>query len=157
MILTDREIVEAIVQKELAVEPFERKNLTPNGYDLTVAELLIPEKNLNVKEGVAKIPPKTWFLVSTKEYLKLVNLCAQLWVRTTFARKGVISSFGKVDAGFEGTLTLSAFNASESEIEIKLGDRFAQIVFERLGSAPEMFYAQRSGNYMRQRGIKLEP
>lgn len=157
MILTDRELVEALVKKELAIEPFNRSHLTPNGYDLTIAEVLIPERAGSVKEGKTKIPPRTWFLVSTKEYVKLRGFCAQLWLRTTFARKGILGSFGKVDAGFEGTLTLSAFNASEDEVELEIGDRFAQIVFERLGRIPELFYAERSGNYFRQRGIRLKP
>ncbi|MDI6708183.1 MAG: dCTP deaminase [Candidatus Thermoplasmatota archaeon] len=156
MILTDREIVEALVRKELSIEPFNRNNLTPNGYDLTIAEILVLDKNLSIKEGSIKISAKTWFVLSTKEYLKLRSLCAQLWLRTTFARKGIIGSFGKVDAGFEGNLTLSAFNASDKEVEINIGDRFAQIVFERL-KAPELLYPLRSGNYFKQRGIKLAP
>jgi dCTP deaminase len=154
MILTDREIVEAIVRKELTIEPFNRQNLTPNGYDLTIREILIPETGLNIKHGKIKLPSKSWFLVATKEYLKLRNLAAQLWLRSTYARKGILGSFGKVDAGFEGTLTLSAFNASAKEIEVGIEDRFVQIIFERLASIPELFY---SGSYLGQRTIKLKP
>jgi len=153
MILSDRDIVEAIVRKQLSIEPFSRKNLTPNGYDLTVDEIMITKTGEKIKEGKVKIPTMTHFLVSTKEYVKLTGVAGSLWIRTTFARKGIISSFGKVDVGFEGNLTLSAFNAG-SEIEIGAGERFAQIVFERI-TKPEMPYFQRSGNYMGQKGITL--
>jgi dCTP deaminase len=154
MILSDRDIVEAIVRKQISIEPFNRKNLTPNGYDLTVDEIMITKTGEKINQGKIKIPSMTHFLVSTKEYVKLTGVSGSLWIRTTFARKGVISSFGKVDVGFEGNLTLSAFNAGD-EIEISIGERFAQIVFERI-TKPEMLYFQRSGNYMGQRGVTLE-
>ena len=67
-----------------------------------------------------------------------------------------MSSFGKVDAGFEGTLTLSAFNSSDVDVVIPIGDRFAQIVFEWLDAPSEKVYAERSGNYQGQRGVRLE-
>ncbi len=153
MLLSDKEIVEAIVRKQLSIEPFNRKNLTPNCYDLTIDEIMIPETGEKIRDGKIKISSMTHFLVSTKEYVKLTGVSGSLWIRTSFARKGIISSFGKVDVGFEGNLTLSAFNAGD-EIELSIGDRFAQLVFERI-TKPELLYAQRSGNYMRQRGVTL--
>jgi dCTP deaminase len=153
MILSDKEIVEAVVRRQISIEPFNRKNLTPNGYDLSIEEIMIPKTGEKIRDGKTKIPSMTHFLVSTKEYVKLAGVSGSLWIRTTFARKGIISSFGKADVGFEGNLTLSAFNAGD-EIEIGIGERFAQIVFERI-TKPEMLYAQRSGNYMGQRGVTL--
>ncbi|MDI6916490.1 MAG: dCTP deaminase [Thermoplasmatales archaeon] len=153
MLLSDKEIVEAIVRKQLSIEPFNRKNLTPNGYDLTVDEIMIPKTGEKINREKIKIPAMTHFLVSTLEYVKLMGVSGSLWIRTSFARKGIIGSFGKVDVGFEGNLTLSAFNAG-NEIELGIGDRFAQIVFERI-TKPEMLYFQRSGNYMGQRGVTL--
>lgn len=153
MLLSDKEIVEAIVRKQISIEGFNRKNLTPNGYDLSIDEIMIPKTGENIKDGKIKIPSMTHFLVSTKEYVKLMGVSGSLWIRTSFARKGVIGSFGKVDTGFEGNLTLSAFNAG-NEIELSVGERFAQLVFERI-KKPEMLYFQRSGNYMGQRGVTL--
>lgn len=153
MLLSDKEIVEAIVRKQISIEPFNRKNLTPNGYDLTIDEIMIPKTGKKIKDGKIKIPELTHFLVSTKEYVKLMRVSGSLWIRTSFARKGIIGSFGKVDVGFEGNLTLSAFNAG-NEIELGIGERFAQLVFERI-TKPEMLYFQRSGNYMGQRGVTL--
>ena len=66
-----------------------------------------------------------------------------------------MASFGKVDAGFHGTLTISCFNSNDEELEIPIGDRFCQIVFEHLSSKPSALYDKKSGNYQNQRGVKL--
>ncbi|UCE39604.1 MAG: dCTP deaminase [Thermoplasmata archaeon] len=155
--LSDSDIKDHIKEGKLYIEPFLEKNLTPNGYDLTIEEIFIPELNEKVCEGVACVSAMRWFLVSTKEYIKLGGeITAQLWIRTSYARSGILSSFGKVDAGFEGNLTLSAFNASDHPVEIKVMDTFAQMIFERMESLPEKLYEERSGNYMGQKGVTLE-
>jgi len=148
MILSDRDIKKEIAKGNISIEPFEESKLTPNGYDLTIDEILLNEEKLQE----ATIPPMTWFAISTLEYIKLKGVAAQLWIRSSYARKGVIASFGKVDAGFEGNLTIAAFNAKD-EIYLKQGDTFCQIVFEKLSSEPLKYY---NGKYKGQRGIKLE-
>jgi len=155
-VLSDKNIRELIRNGELSIEPFVEKNLTPNGYDLTIDEIYIKKTDQYINEGIAKIPPLTWFAVSTREFVKMgAKVVSQLWIRSSYARKGIIASFGRVDAGFHGTLTISCFNASHEEVEIPIGDRFCQIVFEELSSKPEELYENRSGNYQNQRGIKL--
>jgi dCTP deaminase len=156
-ILSDMDIKEHIKEGKLYIEPFAEENLTPNGYDLTIEEIFIPELKDKTCEGESSVPCMRWFLISTKEYIKLSGeITAQLWIRTSFARKGIIGSFGKVDAGFEGNLTLSAFNASDNNVQIKVGDTVAQIVFENLQNLPQMLYEERSGHYMGQKGVTLE-
>jgi dCTP deaminase len=156
MILSDNDIVELMKNEELGIEPFVEKNLTPNGYDLSIEEVFIKKTDEHIKEGIASIPPQTWFAVSTKEFVKMgPKITSQLWIRSSYARKGVMASFGKVDAGFHGTLTISCFNSNDESLEIPIGDRFCQIVFENMSSAPSELYDKKSGNYQNQRGIKL--
>lgn len=155
MILTDDEIISRIKHKNISIEPFNEENLTPNGYDLTVGEIYIPEINLIVKKGSANIPGKMWFLISTMEYVKMGEHTGQLWLRTTYARKGILGSFGKIDAGFEGTLTLSLYNASEKTHIISVGERIVQIVFEHVMGNVIKDYEERSGKYQRQIGIEM--
>jgi len=83
-------------------------------------------------------------------------VCAQLWLRSSYARKGLLSSFGKVDSGFEGALTIPLCNSTNRPFELKIGERFLQIVFERLLSHPQALYHQRSGHYQGSVGITLE-
>jgi dCTP deaminase len=155
-ILSDADITAKLLSKELKIEPFYEKNLTPNGYDLSIEEVVIPSKSFQVKEGTVEVPALTWFAVSTKEYVKLsAKVTAQLWIRTSYARKGIMSSFGKIDAGFEGTLTLSAFNASAKPVVIEIGATFAQMVLETMSSEPKALYAEHSGHYQGQRGVNL--
>ncbi|RLI63916.1 MAG: dCTP deaminase [Candidatus Asgardarchaeum californiense] len=155
-IFSDKDIENSIKNGELGIEPFDPKNLTPNGYDLTIDEIYIKKTDQHINEGMAVIPPLTWFAISTKEFVKMGSqIASQLWIRSSYARKGIMASFGKVDAGFHGTLTISCFNSNDTEIEIPIGDRFCQIVFEHLSSTPSELYEKKSGNYQNQRGIKL--
>jgi len=154
MILADGQIEELLEKDMLHIGNFDEENLTPNGYDLTISEISVKGEE-PVSEGRVKIPPKTWFAVSTKEYVRFPsNVAGELWIRTTWARKGVLASFGMIDAGFEGNLTLSAYNTT-NEIEIPIGETFAQMVFHILGQESDESYNERSGNYQGSKGIEL--
>jgi dCTP deaminase len=156
-ILSDIDIKNSMENDELGIEPFIERNLTPNGYDLSIDEVYIRKTDEHIKEGVAVIPPLSWFAISTKEFVKMgPSITSQLWIRSSYARKGVMASFGKVDAGFHGTLTISAFNSNDTPLEIPIGDRFCQIVFENMNSVPSELYDKKSGNYQNQQGIKLK-
>jgi dCTP deaminase len=156
-VLSDIDIEQALESDELGIEPFIHKNLTPNGYDLSIDEVYLRTTDRHIKEGIAVIPPFTWFAISTKEFVKMgPKITSQLWIRSSYARKGIMASFGKVDAGFHGTLTFGCFNASDKEVEIPIGDRFCQIVFEYLEQTPKALYHERSGTYQNQRGVTLQ-
>jgi dCTP deaminase len=156
-ILSDKDIKKYIKNNKIGIEPFIEKNLTPNGYDLSISEIYIKKNDDYIKGGMAVIPPLTWFVISTKEFVKMGSqFTSQLWIRSSYARKGVMASFGKVDAGFHGTLTISCFNSNDENVEIPIGDRFCQIVFENMESIPSDLYEKKSGNYQNQRGVKLK-
>ncbi|MCQ2078601.1 MAG: dCTP deaminase [archaeon] len=122
-VLSDRDILYEMQGGRLGISDYSEKSLTPNGYDLRVAEISI--NGTVYKEGVVKIPARTMYYVSTIERVALPDdVCANLWLRTSWIRKGSVGAFGMIDAGFEGTLTLGAYNASESEIEITIGERY---------------------------------
>lgn len=155
-VLSDADILARRAKGELTIEPFAERSLTPNGYDVTIEEVAVPSADLRVREGVARVPALTRFAVSTRETVTLGrHLAAQIWLRTTWARRGVLASFGMIDAGFSGTLTFGAFNASDAALEIPIGERFAQIVFLALESGASETYERRSGTYQGQRGVTL--
>lgn len=157
-VLSDSDILELLAGGALKIEGFVEKNLTPNGYDVTIEEVLVPSADRRYKEGTAPVPGNSWFVIGTKEYLMLPeNIVGEIWIRTTWVRKGILSSFGRIDAGFHGNLTFSAFNASNGPVDVPIGERFAQVVFEELRTPPMKAYKDRSGNYQGQRGITLEP
>lgn len=152
-VLSDHTIEGLVRDGTLGIEPFQPENLTPNGYDLTVKEILVDD-NLH-KSGEVAIKKGTWFALSTLEYIRMpLTLVGLLWIRTTWARRGVMASFGAVDAGFEGELTLSAFCTKEGVV-IPIGERFAQIVFAQLDDHAFGSYRERSGKYHGQRGVNV--
>ena len=156
-VLSDKDILRFMDEGLLIIEDFNEKNLTPDGYDLTIEEVYLSSSGARIKDGTATVESGRWFAVSTREYIALSRVVtSSLWIRTSFARKGIISSFGKVDAGFEGNLTLTAFNAGTSPLYLDIGMRFAQIVFELLSSEPLEDYSKRSGNFQGQRGVTLK-
>lgn len=156
-ILSDRDILARREAGELGLEPYDERGLTPNGYDLRIAEVMLPDEGAEVvREGKVVVPPGARFLVSTLERVRMPgDVCGSLWLRSSYARRGVFGSFGKIEAGFEGTLTVGGLNAGRAPLELPIGDRFCQLVFERLESVPRKLYAERSGNYQGQSGITL--
>jgi dCTP deaminase len=156
-VLSDADILRSRAQGELTIEPFVEAHLTPNGYDVSIEEVAIPSAGSRVREGVARVPPMTRFAVSTRETVTLGrHIAGQIWLRTTWARRGVLASFGMIDAGFSGTLTFGALNASDAALELPVGERFAQLVFLRLESDVSATYERRSGTYQGQRGVTLD-
>ncbi|NPA75205.1 MAG: dCTP deaminase [Euryarchaeota archaeon] len=152
--LSDTEILRALKEKKILISDFDESALTPNGYDLRIGEIMVPAKEIHIKDGKIRIPPLTRFLVGTAEEITLSSeYVAQLWIKSRWARRGVLASFGLVDAGFSGILTLGAFATEELEIEV--GQRFAQICFFRLSEPAEKDYSARSGNYQNQKNIKI--
>lgn len=157
-LLPDHEIVERMNSGNLKIAEYSEASLTPNGYDLRIAEISVPDTGAKISEGTAVVPPKAMFFVSTVERVELPDdVAAQLWPRTSWVRKGCLFGLGKVDAGFHGTLTLMAVNMSNVPIEIPIGERFVQIVFETMHSPVMKTYEKRSGNYQGQIGITLGP
>jgi len=156
-VICDLEIVEELEKNALSIEPFSESNLTPNGYDVTMDEIFIPSLDVRQSDGEVVIPPGTWFAVSSREYFRFPShLIGQLWLRSSHVRKGILSSFGRVDAGFEGNLTFGGFNSSHVPVRLRIGDTYAQLMFERMEGTVGKDYARRSGNYQGQRGLTLE-
>ncbi len=151
--LSDREILSLTSKGELISENFHEGSLTPNGYDLRVQGI----RNNGSESGETTINPGSHFLASTLEFMALPpDVIGQIWIRSSFSRRGIMGSFGAVDAGYHGNLTLSFYNAGEEPLKLKAGERIAQIVFHRLESVPQKIYEERSGNYQNSRGVTVK-
>ncbi|MES2154325.1 MAG: dCTP deaminase [bacterium] len=153
---SDADILAAVQAGTLEALPWHPEDLTPNGLDLRIGHVLVPSVSSEpVAAGKVQVPPMTRFVVGTEAVLRMPpDVVGSLWIRSSFARRGVLASFGKVDAGFRGNLTLGAFHAGHEPLEITVGDRFCQVVFEPLASPPRKPYA---GAYQDQRGVTLAP
>src|SRR5438309_8341684 len=108
-LLSDSDILQYLAKGEIEIEPFDRTHLTPNGYDVSIDEVVIPAAKGRSQEN--NIPPATRFAVSTRETIRLGrHVPGQIWLRTPGARPGGVAWFGRMEAGFSGTLTSAAFN-----------------------------------------------
>ncbi|HEU12635.1 MAG: dCTP deaminase [Thermoplasmata archaeon] len=147
--LSDLTILDFIKQGKIVIENFDENNLTPNGYDVRVEEIFVEGEG-----NKFDIKGKKFFIVSTLEYLRFPDdLLGQIWLRTTWARKGIITSAGLIDAGFEGKLNIMSYNSSDDLVRIERGERYAQIIFIPLDRKAYLPYKKRSGHYFGQSGI----
>ena len=101
------------------------------------------------------IPEGYHFLALTEEVGLPDNITGQLWLKSKYARQGIQATFGKIDAGFKGRMTLSLFNSSNKQIEILMNKGIVQIVFERMSKPCIKTYEKRSGNYQNTKTIKV--
>jgi len=154
MILADKTILERMRNNkfgdQIAIYPWDPDSLTPQGVDFKIGHFL--ESSLRASEYM--LPTDCYTMIGTLERLRVpTDLCAQIWLKTYWVRKGIQAVFGIIDAGFEGNLTLSVYNASDKDIKFEIGQNIVQVCFISLTERAEKSYVQRSGNYQNQNGI----
>lgn len=135
--LSDGDLLAAIASKDLKIDPLSGACLSAAGYDLRAGEAYV-------------IPRGGMELIHTMERVELgPALCGLLFIRSSFAREGMVGSFALVDPGFRGQLTLAFHNMGRGDVAIAKGERIAQLVLNRLESPAKKPY---SGRYQDSRG-----
>lgn len=157
-VLSDTTIENYCVMFQL-ITPFDKVNLQPASYDLTLGELPLPGPEL---EGLGHtriymLAPKEFILASTKETVDIPShMVARIEGKSTNARKGlIIHTAGFVDPGFKGQLTLEISNLSDKVVPLELGMLIAQIAFQFLDRPAAIPYGHpsRNSHYQNQQGI----
>ena len=84
----------------------------------------------------SRIEPSQRALIKTGISLEIPRgFVGLIWPRSGLAVKSGIDVFaGVVDAGYRGEVGVCLFNSSESSVEIKQGDRVAQVLFQEVPS-----------------------
>lgn len=155
MILSDVTLREMLESGELAIEPMEDYLIQPASIDLRLGRHYLkvdensfdlirldqPIKYIETEMDEIVIPPFSFMLASTMEYVKLPNdVTAFVEGRSSVGRIGLfVENAGWVDPGFEGELTLELFNANRQPIRLQAERRICQLVFARMdrpASAP---------------------
>ena len=176
MILSDRDIKEAIASGSVGIEPFDVSDVQPSSVDLRVDRYFRTFHNarhpyIDVKKEMEDLTelvevdeneafilhPGEFVLGSTREYVRLPNdLVARLEGKSSLGRLGLLihSTAGYVDPGFEGHLTLELSNVANLPITIYPDMRIGQISFFRLSSPAESPYGSGGmrSKYQGQRG-----
>lgn len=158
MILSDSTIKKLLSTGELVVEPLGDAAIQPASIDCRLGSHYLRVNEAQVPEGVIRLdqpisyediytdsivmPPHSFLLATTMEYIKLPNhLTAFVEGRSSIGRMGLfIQNAGWVDAGFEGRITLELYNANALPICIDAGRRICQLVFCQLDQAAQTPY-----------------
>lgn len=91
------------------------------GFDLYSIEdvMLAPQSRKTVKTGVSLEMPE--------------NLAGLIWPRSGLSVKsGIDVLAGVIDSGYRGEIMVCLYNTSKEVVELKPGDRIAQIIFQEV-------------------------
>ncbi len=94
---------------------------TDAGFDLySTEEINInPKQRSTIKTGVSFEMPK--------------DIAGLVWPRSGLSvKKGIDVLAGVIDSGYRGEVMVCLYNTSEEVVEIKRGDRIAQIIFQEV-------------------------
>jgi len=175
MILSDKTIRRLLDQGELLISPLDDdqiqisnprmgKQIQPASVDLKLGKHFLkidendnpfidlehPASYVSIEREEIILPPHSFILATTMEYIKLPNnLTAFVEGRSSIGRMGLfIQNAGWVDPGFEGEITLELYNANQLPIKLSAGRRICQLVFAQMDQEAQYPY---HGKYQGQR------
>ncbi len=153
MILSDKQILEEINNKNIVIEPFSRENLGSNSYDVHLGKWLavynsdILDAKLHNKISRFEIPeqgflllPSKLYLGVTEEYTETYNYVPFVEGKSSVGRLGIDihSTAGKGDAGFCNTWTLEI--SVKQPVRIYAGMPVGQIIYFQMKGEVEIPY-----------------
>jgi deoxycytidine triphosphate deaminase len=127
---------------------FEEKYLESCSYDLRVGNKGLlggTSRIIDLATDVLDLAPGAYGGVVSHERVRLPKwVCGRIGSKRAFSYEGIILLTGTiVDPGYEGYLLFGIYNASPHKFPIRIGQKIANIVFERLekevktGSIPD--------------------
>ena len=118
------------------IEPFDRENLKPAAYELTVGnEYFLHGEFLSLDENESgngiTIPPFAVAVIKTAEIVCLPRYLIARWnIKVRHAYAGLLWIGGpQVDPGWVGQLSCPIYNLSDKAVTLRLGDAIAVIDF----------------------------
>jgi len=111
---------------------------------------------VHVESDVCIIPPNSFALASTVEYLRIPrNVLTICLGKSTYARCGIIVNVTPLEPEWEGHITLEFSNTTTLPAKIYAHEGVAQLVFLESNEPCETSYLDRGGKYQGQRGVTL--
>lgn len=102
------------------------------------------------------IPPNSFALAVSKEYIRVPsNVLVVCIGKSTYARCGAIINVTPLEPSWEGEITLEISNTTPLPLVIHANEGIAQLMFFESDDQCAVTYADRSGKYMKQRGVTL--
>jgi len=111
---------------------------------------------VNVESDVCIIPPNSFALARSVEYLRIPRNVLVICVgKSTYARCGIIVNVTPLEPEWEGHITLEFSNTTPLPAKIYANEGVAQLLFLESDEVCETSYKDRSGKYQGQRGVTL--
>ncbi len=146
--------------------------LSSFGYDARVAEdfkiftnvdsAIVDPKNFSPSSFVDRagpvcvIPPNSFALAHTVEYFRIPRDILVICLgKSTYARCGIIVNVTPLEPEWEGQVTIEISNTTPLPAKIYANEGICQFLFLQGAASCETSYADKSGKYMRQRGVSL--
>jgi len=128
-----------------------------NIHSATVDPKAFDDKSfVDIKSDVCIIPPNSFALARTVEYLKIPrNVLTICLGKSTYARCGIIVNVTPLEPEWEGHVTLEFSNTTTLPAKIYANEGVAQFLFFESDEECETSYADRAGKYMKQRGVTV--
>lgn len=115
-----------------------------------------PQCFVDVKSDVCIIPPNSFALARTVEYMRIprdvLTICLG---KSTYARCGIIVNVTPLEPEWEGHVTLEFSNTTNLPAKIYANEGVAQFLFFQSDDVCETSYKDRGGKYQGQTGVTL--
>lgn len=168
--LSDKQIIEAMEQGNIIIEPFDKRHLGTNSYDCRLGEYYFKGDDTmkvarlddeSIREywgrpkraisGEIAVEPGTTILAHTIEVIGGINgYLVNMHARSTTVRSGlsVCRCGGAGDTGYVSRWCMEISNHTRSTIVIPVGFRICQFSVEYVGETLKSYYtSSHSGNY----------
>ena len=167
MILTDVQILESIENGEIVIEPYDRKSLGTNSYDVHLAKYLAvytedvldarkhnPVKEIIIPEEGFVIQPGTLYLGVTEEYTETHATVPFLEGKSSVGRLGIDihATAGKGDVGFCNTWTLEI--SCVHPVRVYASMPIGQLIYFKVDGKIENYYNKKLNAKYNQRTTK---
>ena len=115
-----------------------------------------PESFVDIKSDVCIIPPNSFCLARTVEYIKIPrNVLTICLGKSTYARCGIIVNVTPLEPEWEGHVTLEFSNTTPLPAKIYANEGVAQFLFFESDEECEVSYKDKKGKYQGQQGVTL--
>ncbi len=141
MILTDRQIREAVENGDIKIEPFDDRQVQAATYDLRVGDqgaTTSTKRRVDIKkDGFVQLAPGDFAVVVVFEKIELgAQYAARFGLRSKYARKGLIATTGpQIDPGYRGRLIIGLTNLTPKPVSLPHKDDLISVEFHRLEEA----------------------
>ena len=176
MLLSDRDILDEIDNKRVALDPFEPEMVQPSSIDVRIDRyfrlfdnhkypVIDPAEDQPELTRLIEVDPEEGFILhpgefvlgSTFEQVTLPDdIAARLEGKSSLGRLGLMthSTAGFIDPGFTGHVTLELSNVATLPIRLWPGMKIGQLCFFQLSSPAEHPYGsgEYKSRYLGQRG-----